>query len=243
MGGYLSKAKVDPVPYLSTYLSAFRDGQQGVCTEPLVTPEALHTIGCVRGPPLPPPPQPLVPRVLVLSSGESGGSEGDVVEGEESSSGGSDPDYRGMSDEAENARAILAAYKSQNSKRPRRGEPSRSRAPRASPRSSPPGQVPVPRSRHSSASTTADNPAPGFAAPAPGYAAPMGSAFAMPTASPSLPVSIPPSVSLLQGDVLAEDVMRSLVSARDREESGPPGLPRDDGGHGSLRGHGGRSGG
>nr|GLL41919.1 uncharacterized protein LOC109181117 [Ipomoea trifida] len=173
--------------------------------------------GCVHGVPLPPPPQPLVPRLLVLSSEESGGSEGDVVEGEESSSGASDPDYRGMSDEVENARAVLAAYRSQNSKRARRGEPSRSRIPRAAPRSSPPGQAPVPRSRHSSASTTADNPAPGFAASAPGFAAPMGSTFAMPTASPSWPVSIPPSVSLLQGDVPAEDVMRSLISARDRE--------------------------
>nr|GMD67257.1 hypothetical protein Iba_chr12cCG22860 [Ipomoea batatas] len=165
------------------------------------------TARCVRGVPLPPPPQPLVPRLLVLSSEESGGSEGDVVEGEESSSGASDPDYRGMSDEAENARAVLAAYRSQNSKRARRGEPSRSRVPRAAPRSSPPGQAPVPRSRHSSASTTADNPAPGFAASAPGFAAPMGSTFAMPSASPSWPVSVPPSVSLLQGDVPAEDAM------------------------------------
>nr|GLL21196.1 uncharacterized protein LOC109181117 [Ipomoea trifida] len=177
----------------------------------------LWRLRCVRGVPLPPPPQPLVPRLLVLSSEESGGSEGDVVEGEESSSGASDPDYRGMSDEAENARAVLAAYRSQNSKRARRGEPSRSRIPRAAPRSSPPGQAPVPRSRHSSASTTADNPAPGFATSAPGFAAPMGSTFAMPSASPSWPVSIPPSVSLLQGDVPAEDVMRSLISARDRE--------------------------
>nr|GMD72169.1 tubby-related protein 1-like isoform X2 [Ipomoea batatas] len=178
-----------------------------VCSEPLVTPEALLEIGCVRGVPLPPPPQPLVPRLLVLSSEESRGSEGDVVEGEESSSGASDPDYRVMSDEAENARAVLAAYRSQNSKRARRGEPSRSRVPRAAPRSSPPGQAPVPRSRHSSASTTADNPAPGFAASAPGFAAPMGSTFAMPSASPSWPMSIPPSVSLLQGDVPAEDAM------------------------------------
>nr|GMD83890.1 anaphase-promoting complex subunit 11 [Ipomoea batatas] len=58
-----------------------------VCTEPLVTPEALRSIGCVRGPLLPPLPQSLVPRVLVLSSGESGGSEGNIVEDEESSSG------------------------------------------------------------------------------------------------------------------------------------------------------------
>nr|GMD09610.1 tubby-related protein 1-like isoform X2 [Ipomoea batatas]GMD09611.1 tubby-related protein 1-like isoform X2 [Ipomoea batatas] len=164
----------------------------------------------------PSPSTPYPPSVSVVLR-ESGGSEGDIVEGEESSSGASDPDYRGMSDEAENARAVLAAYRSQNSKRPRRGEPNRSRVPRAAPRSSPPGQAPVPRSRHSSASTTADNPAPGFATSAPGFAAPMGSTFAMPSAPPSWSVSIPPSVSLLQGDVLAEVVMRSLVSTRDKE--------------------------
>nr|GMC85981.1 tubby-related protein 1-like isoform X2 [Ipomoea batatas] len=122
-----------------------------------------------------------------------------------------------MSDEAENTRALLVAYRSQNSKSPRRGEPSRSRAPRASPRATPLDQAPVPRSRHSSVSTTADNPAPGFSAPAPGFAAPMGSTFAMPATPPSWPVSVPPSVSLLQGDVLAEDVVRSLVSAHDKE--------------------------
>nr|GMD68484.1 tubby-related protein 1-like isoform X2 [Ipomoea batatas] len=104
-----------------------------------------------------------------------------------------------MSDEAGNARAVLAAYRSKNSKRPRRGEPSRLRAPRALPRVSPPDQAPVPKRRHSSVSTTADNPAPGFAAP-------MGSTFAMPAAPPSWP-----------GDVLADDVMRSLVSAHDKE--------------------------
>nr|GMD47517.1 tubby-related protein 1-like isoform X1 [Ipomoea batatas] len=49
------------------------------------------------------------------------------------------------------------------------------------------------------------------------FAAPMGSTFAMPATPPSWPVSIPPSVSLLQGDVLAVDVMRSLVSTRDKE--------------------------
>nr|GMD45808.1 tubby-related protein 1-like isoform X2 [Ipomoea batatas] len=144
-----------------------------------------------------PIPQSVPATLSMLSSGES---EGDIVEGEESSSGASDPDYRGMSDEVENARAVLAACRSQNSKRPRRGEPSRSRAPRASPRASPPDPASVLRSCHSSVSTTADNPAPGFAAP-------MGSTFAMPAASPSWPMSIPPSVSLLQGDVLAEDTV------------------------------------
>nr|GMD98492.1 uncharacterized protein LOC109191782 [Ipomoea batatas] len=37
----------------------------------------------------------MAPRVLVLSSGESGGSEGDIVEEENSSSGTSNPNYRG----------------------------------------------------------------------------------------------------------------------------------------------------
>nr|GLL21867.1 uncharacterized protein LOC109181117 [Ipomoea trifida] len=220
VGGSREAAKVDPVPYLSAHLNAFFNGQREVCSEPLVTPKALLDIGCVRGVPLPPPPQPLVPRLLVLSSEESGGSEGDVVEGEESSSGASNPDYRGSF--FSHDFILLALFDTcfaclqepeQQEGLPRGAQP----VTRTAPQSSPPGQAPVPRSRHSSASTTADNPAPGFATSAPGFAAPMGSTFAMPSASPSWPVSIPPSVSLLQGDVPAEDVMRSLISARDRE--------------------------
>nr|GMD78522.1 hypothetical protein Iba_chr13cCG13820 [Ipomoea batatas] len=46
MGGYLSN--VHDIPHLSIYLGVFLNNQFGVCTEPLVTPEALSDISCMR---------------------------------------------------------------------------------------------------------------------------------------------------------------------------------------------------
>lgn len=45
----------------------------------------------------------------------------------------------------------------------------------------------------------------------------MGPPLAMLAAPPGWPVAVPPSVSLLHGDVPAEDVMLGLVSPRDEE--------------------------
>nr|GMC90734.1 hypothetical protein Iba_chr04fCG10930 [Ipomoea batatas] len=217
------------------HLESFQNNHHNIQTEPLVTPDALLEIGCVRGLPRSPPSQVTIPEVMVVSSGESGDFEDGIVEEEEESSRTSDPDYRGSSPiplrlfsfcygrkaclplhvsemfkDEETTRAIIRRLKNR-AKRPRRGETIRVRMPNSSYRASPP----ILSSHQSSVSTTVDVPVLIF-----GPSAPIGPPPVTPTAPRGWPVEVPPSVSLLQGAVVRYGAMGdALVTTQGQLEA------------------------